>query len=129
MHTIERNGPHRLRTRLEAPGAACQVQRGRQAMQLTAETRELAMAAAHADEELRQRVKLYLIHTGHMPVRSIDVVVHGGTATLRGMAPTYYIRQLAIACAQRVAGVRQVVDQIRMEQPAEKNHCSSGVSP
>ena len=75
-------------------------------------------AAADGDEELRQRVCRYLAHSGHAPVRSINVCASGGTVTLRGMAPTYYVRQLAISCAQRVAGVRNVVDEIEMEQPA-----------
>lgn len=74
---------------------------------------------ATADEELRQRVCLYLDHTGHYRTRSLDVQAQEGKVTLRGKVPTYYVRQVAIACAQRVAGVRSVVDRIEIELPAE----------
>jgi hypothetical protein len=65
------------------------------------------------DLELENRVRLYLSHAGHRPVQALTVEAHNGVITLRGRVPSYYARQLAIACAQRVAGVRQVNDQIK----------------
>jgi osmotically-inducible protein OsmY len=71
-----------------------------------------------ADFDLCQRVKLYLAHTGHAPVRSFQVQADAGVITIKGIAPTYYVRQLALACTRRVAGVQRVVDEI-VVLPAE----------
>ena len=72
------------------------------------------------DDELANRVRLYLAHAGHRPVQVVKVEAHDGIVTLRGRVPSYYIRQLAIACAQRVAGVRAVNDQIKASIPTFK---------
>ena len=69
------------------------------------------------DADLAQRVRLYLARVGHRTVENLKVEVHDGIVTLRGRVPSYYTRQLAIACAQRVAGVREVNDQIRALDP------------
>lgn len=87
-------------------------------MNVTSENNSLQPEAASADEDLRQRVCRYLAHSGHNPVRSIDVRANGGTMTLHGNVPTYYFRQFAIAYAHHVAGVRCVVDEIQIELPA-----------
>jgi BON domain len=73
--------------------------------------------ALSCDDELAQRVRMYLVHAGHRPVQVVDVEAHNGVVTLRGRVPSYYIRQLAISCAQRVAGVRAVNDQIKAALP------------
>ena len=65
------------------------------------------------DADLAHRVRLYLARVGHRPVQVVKVEARDGIVTLRGRVPSYYIRQLAVACAQRVAGVRTVNDQIR----------------
>jgi osmotically-inducible protein OsmY len=88
------------------------------AMNAMPDNNDVLVKAASADEDLRQRVCRCLAHSGHHPARSLDVRASGGTVTLRGNVPTYYVRQLAIACVQRVAGVRCVVDEIQMELPA-----------
>lgn len=67
---------------------------------------------SQADFDLCQRVKLYLAHTGHAPIRSFQIQAEAGVVTIRGTAPTYYIRQLALACTRRVAGVQRLVDEI-----------------
>ena len=69
------------------------------------------------DAELAHRVRLYLARVGHRTVAHLKVEVHDGVVTLCGRVPSYYARQLAIACAQRVAGVREVNDQIRALVP------------
>jgi osmotically-inducible protein OsmY len=69
----------------------------------------------HGDHELERNVRLYLVHAGHRPVRTLEVEAHDGVVTLRGRVPSFYARQLAIACARRVAGVRTVVDQINAD--------------
>ena len=73
-------------------------------------------AASGPDAELENRVRLYLARVGRT-VEHLRVEVHGGVVTLRGRVPSYYTRQLAIACAQRVAGVRKINDQIRALVP------------
>jgi osmotically-inducible protein OsmY len=59
-----------------------------------------------------QRVRLYLLHSGHQHLPNLDVRSRWGVVCLRGTVPSYYARQLAIACARRVAGVREIDDQI-----------------
>lgn len=88
-------------------------------MNVTPENVEPQPLQVAADEELRQRVCRYLAHSGHYPVRTLDVCATNGIVILRGTVPTYYVRQLAIACAQRVAGVRSVVDEIQIDLPAK----------
>ena len=73
-----------------------------------------------SDTDLANRVRLYLAHAGHRPVQFVKVEAHDGIVTLRGRVPSYYIRQLAIACTQRVAGVRAVNDQIRASIPTPR---------
>lgn len=65
-----------------------------------------------ADEQLQQRVVMYLAHADHRSMRSLAVTARNGVVTLCGTVPTFYVRQLAIACASRVAGVRVVIDQV-----------------
>jgi osmotically-inducible protein OsmY len=67
---------------------------------------------SEADADLRERVRLYLIHSGHLPIRLLDVEAQSGIVTLRGTVPTFYFRQLAVECAKRVAGTLGVVDHI-----------------
>jgi hypothetical protein len=77
-------------------------------------------AALSPDAELSNRVRLYLARVGRT-VEHLKVEVHEGVVTLRGRVPSYYTRQLAIACAQRVAGVRKINDQIRALVPLAPN--------
>jgi len=72
---------------------------------------------ALADQELGQRVQLYLVHSGHACLRSLGVYAHNGVITLRGIVPRFYARQVAMSCAQRVAGVREIVDEIEVGAP------------
>ena len=67
---------------------------------------------SNADADLAYRVRLYLARVGHRTVELLKVEAHDGVVTLRGRVPSYYTRQLAIACAQRVDGVRAVRDLI-----------------
>ena len=54
------------------------------------------LSVNEADADLRERVRLYLIHSGHLPVRLLDVEAQSGIVTLRGTVPTFYFRQLAV---------------------------------
>ena len=44
--------------------------------------------------------------------------VRGGAVTLRGLVGTFYERQLALASSARVAGVRELVDEIIVKELA-----------
>jgi osmotically-inducible protein OsmY len=70
-----------------------------------------------ADDELRRRAILSLGRAGFSSLSRLEVHAGNGTVTLRGAVPTYYLRQLAVAGAKQVAGVRQVVDEISVAYP------------
>ncbi len=60
--------------------------------------------------ELRRRVVRYLDQQGQTTLRGLEVDVVGQIVTLRGRVRSFYAKQLALNCCQRVAGVQQVVD-------------------
>jgi osmotically-inducible protein OsmY len=66
------------------------------------------------DGELSKRVALYLANTRNelsaLAISSID-----GVVGLQGTVSSFYLRQLAVACARRVAGVRGVVDELQVD--------------
>lgn len=65
-----------------------------------------------ADEELQQRVLLFLTGSNLPALRHLKVNVDGDTVTLRGQVQTFYEKQLAVEFSKRVAGVIRVVDAI-----------------
>lgn len=66
------------------------------------------------DRELASRVQLYLGTT--RPVLSnVRVDAERGNVRLKGTVPTFHLRQLAVASARRVAGVRNVVDELTVK--------------
>jgi len=67
---------------------------------------------AEAERDLLQRVNSYLHQQGFMPPRTLEISVERGVVVVRGRMPTFYLRQIAIECIKRVAGVTQVVDLI-----------------
>jgi osmotically-inducible protein OsmY len=56
----------------------------------------------------------YLV--GHkLPTLSrIAVEADGGTVVLRGQVQSYYQKQLCLNCCRRVAGVRELIDEIEV---------------
>lgn len=79
-------------------------------------TAVLAIAkAAHADkEDLKRRIVNFLVTRNRPGLRQIDVEVQDGVVFLRGSVRSYYDKQLAAHCCGRVAGVHQIVDDIRV---------------
>lgn len=67
---------------------------------------------AEADHELLQRVTSSLHHQGHRSIRTLEIQIERGTAVLQGRVPTFYMRQIAVECVKRVAGVTQIIDRI-----------------
>jgi hypothetical protein len=68
--------------------------------------------SAEADRDLLQRVKGYLYQRGYGPHRTLEISVERGVVVVQGRVPTFYLRQIAVECIKRVAGVTQVVDLI-----------------
>ncbi|MBX7074882.1 MAG: BON domain-containing protein [Pirellulales bacterium] len=67
------------------------------------------------DHDLERRVLNFLISRQVPCAHQIDISASGGEVTLRGRVASYYHKQLCVHCAQRVAGVIRVVDQIRVK--------------
>ena len=65
-------------------------------------------------DDLARRVALTLSQQLGIGSERIHVAAHDGEVVLSGRVGTYYRRQLALAGARRVAGVRRIVDQIEV---------------
>jgi len=65
------------------------------------------------EAELERRVALYLAAT-RPELKRLDVTAQGGTVRLSGQLSTFYLRQLALSAAKRVAGVQCVKDAIEV---------------
>ena len=75
-------------------------------------------SAYSEDLELARRVKLFLAHQPRPALRYLRVEARGETVTLRGLVTTFYERQLALQCSRRVAGVRELIDEITVQEIA-----------
>ncbi len=85
-------------------------------------------AEAVTDEDLRRRVRLFLIGSNLPGLRHIEPEVHGDTVILKGSVRTFYEKQLAVRLSRRVAGVIHIVDSIEASgypprsEPARSSH-------
>jgi hypothetical protein len=68
------------------------------------------------DEDLARRIRLFLDTLRLAVLRQIHIEVEEGFVTIGGIVRSYYDRQLVVACVRRVAGVRQIVDRIRVAE-------------
>src|SRR5687768_15443332 len=73
--------------------------------------RSFEMYPLVGERELEQRVKAYLLAT-RAELARVRVRADGSTVKLTGQVATFYLRQLALAAAQRVAGVQCVADDL-----------------
>jgi hypothetical protein len=71
-------------------------------------------APENEDRELERRVKNFLAQRSIPGLRRLTVEVDGHSVLLRGHVRTYYEKQLAVNCCQRVAGVLNVIDWIEV---------------
>jgi osmotically-inducible protein OsmY len=77
--------------------------------------------AAALDRELAGRVSAYLA-SRHLPtLRHLQVEVHEGVVTLRGRVRTFHEKQLSQLSGRRVAGVRQLIDEIDVVPSASES--------
>jgi osmotically-inducible protein OsmY len=65
-------------------------------------------------QDLRRRVLNYLVGHKLPTLNRIAVEADGGTVVLRGQVQSYYQKQLCLNCTRRVAGVRDLVDEIEV---------------
>lgn len=72
-----------------------------------------------ADERLAQMVALAIRQRGPRAAAGVTVLAHQSVVTLRGEARSFYERQLLLHAAQRVPGVRQIVDEIEVVEPGD----------
>ena len=66
--------------------------------------------------ELLQRVKGFLHQRGYAPHRTLEISVELGVVVVQGRVPSYYLRQIAVECIKRVAGVTRVLDRIEVDR-------------
>lgn len=66
------------------------------------------------DHDLCRRVENYLVGFHRMGLREIQIEADRGVVTLRGRVSTFYEKQLALNCCHRVAGVRQLIDEVEV---------------
>lgn len=66
--------------------------------------------ASDNDEQLVRRVRNFL--HGNQVRGPLNVEARHGTVVLRGRVGSFYHRQLLVHGAQRVAGVRRVIDEL-----------------
>lgn len=77
-------------------------------------TTECRPFADTMDAELARAVQLFL-NANRTGYRRIIVWAERGTVSLSGSVRSYFLRQMAVALAKRVAGVRHVVDGLEVE--------------
>ena len=75
---------------------------------------EQLSAARHDDQELARRVENYLHSKQMRSLRSVAVEADNGRVFLRGDVGSFYEKQLCLSCTRRVAGVIDLVDEIRV---------------
>ena len=68
--------------------------------------------SAAIDRELARRVRNFLASKNVPGLRHLEVEVHGESVVISGRTKTFYEKQLASACCQRVAGVRHVCNRV-----------------
>lgn len=67
-----------------------------------------------ADRQLERRVRNFLEGLNLPALRGLEVHVCNGAAVIRGRVRTFYHKQLATSCCQRVAGVLSVLNEVRV---------------
>src|SRR5262245_9055161 len=79
---------------------------------LTKDFRSMNDSCSDADRELQKRVIRFL-ETKHVPgLRHLEVKAADGIVTLSGRVYTFYEKQLCNQCCRRVAGVRQLINEV-----------------
>jgi carbon storage regulator len=67
-----------------------------------------------ADCELERRLKSFLEGLSLPALRDLEIEVRDGAAVITGRVRTFYHKQLATSCCQRVAGILNVLNQVQV---------------
>jgi carbon storage regulator len=67
-----------------------------------------------ADRRLERRIRNFLEGLNLPALRDLEVEVRSGAAVITGRVSTFYHKQLATSCCQRVAGVLSVLNEVRV---------------
>lgn len=79
----------------------------------------MAQAIPRGDEQIKQRVLDELRWNPEVEPKDVGVEVDNGVVTLTGTVGSYLMKLAAEGAAHRVAGVRSVANDIRVELPTE----------
>lgn len=80
-----------------------------------------------ADRELTRRVKSFFEGLNLPALRGLHVEVRNGAAVITGRVRTFYHKQLATFCCQRVAGVLNVLNEVQVtDSPGTPSKCEDG---
>ncbi len=88
-----------------------------------------SLSASFAND-LCEAVVSSLGQTGYVQHRSLRIRADDGTVIVEGILPTWFMRQVALECIKRVAGVNGVVDRIQVRTDPQHNaepHFSAAV--
>ncbi len=68
------------------------------------------------DSEKEQRIRIWLGQQGVRSLGRLDVKVIGESVVIGGSVGSFYEKQLATSCCQRVAGILHVHNQVEVEE-------------
>ena len=88
-----------------------------------------SLSASFAND-LCENVVSSLGQTGYMEHRSLRIRVDDGTVIVEGILPIWFMRQVALECIKRVAGVNGVIDRTLVNIDLQHNaepHFSAAV--
>ncbi|MCR9119844.1 MAG: BON domain-containing protein [bacterium] len=74
------------------------------------------MTGKKADQELSKRIQSFFHQRRIVALGNVGVDVLGGVVTISGAVRSFYEKQIAISCCQRVAGVVRLIDQVEVVQ-------------
>jgi osmotically-inducible protein OsmY len=64
------------------------------------------------DHDLEQRIRSFFAGRNYPALQNLDINVQQGTVVISGNVDTFYEKQLATNCCQRVAGVLHVFNHV-----------------
>jgi carbon storage regulator len=72
-----------------------------------------------ADRKLERRIRNFLKGLSRPELRDLELEVRNGAAVITGRVRTFYEKQLATSCCQRVAGVLSVLNEVQVADSPE----------
>ena len=74
---------------------------------------------ADTDRKLERRIRNFLEGLSLPELRNLELEVRNGAAVITGRVRTFYEKQLATSCCQRVAGVLSVLNEVQVADSPE----------